>query len=81
MMILSACLYRILVVTPLHLNANIVFEQSYQRIDGDSATGESTAVYVCISWYYPGLAVTGALDQLAMYNVGGEYIKKIEVSL
>ncbi|MGS0730087.1 Lon-insertion domain-containing protein, partial [Shewanella sp. 0m-11] len=39
MMILSACLYRIFGKdAPLHLNANIVFEQSYQEIDGDSAS-------------------------------------------
>ncbi len=46
MMILSACLYRIFGRdAPLHLNANIVFEQSYQEIDGDSA---SLAEYCCL---------------------------------
>ncbi len=82
MMILSACLYRIFGRdAPLHLNANIVFEQSYQEIDGDSA---SLAEYCCLisaiaeQPINQSLAVTGALDQLGNVQAIGGVNEKIE---
>ncbi|MBR9727488.1 S16 family serine protease [Shewanella intestini] len=82
MMILSACLYRIFGRdAPLHLNANIVFEQSYQEIDGDSA---SLAEYCClmsaiaekpVMQFY---GVTGALDQFGNVQAIGGINEKIE---
>ncbi|MCF1428830.1 MAG: AAA family ATPase [Shewanella sp.] len=82
MMILTACLYRIFGRdAPLHLNANIVFEQSYQEIDGDSA---SLAEYCCLisaiaeQPIQQSLAVTGALDQLGNVQAIGGVNEKIE---
>lgn len=82
MMILSACLYRIFGRdAPLHLNANIVFEQSYQEIDGDSA---SLAEYCCLMSAIAeqpikqSLAVTGALDQFGNVQAIGGVNEKIE---
>jgi Lon-like ATP-dependent protease len=82
MMILSACLYRIFGRdAPLHLNANIVFEQSYQEIDGDSA---SLAEYCCLMSaiaeqpIIQSLAVTGALDQFGNVQAIGGVNEKIE---
>ncbi|MCL1143591.1 S16 family serine protease [Shewanella gaetbuli] len=82
MMILSACLYRIFGRdAPLHLNANIVFEQSYQEIDGDSA---SLAEYCCLMSaiaeqpIVQSLAVTGALDQFGNVQAIGGVNEKIE---
>ncbi|QIR14979.1 S16 family serine protease [Shewanella aestuarii] len=82
MMILSACLYRIFGRdAPLHLNANIVFEQSYQEIDGDSA---SLAEYCCLMSaiaeqpILQSLAVTGALDQFGNVQAIGGVNEKIE---
>jgi Lon-like ATP-dependent protease len=81
MMILSACLYRIFGRdAPLHLNANIVFEQSYQEIDGDSA---SLAEYCCLMSaiaerpIVQSLAVTGALDQFGNVQAIGGVNEKI----
>jgi Lon-like ATP-dependent protease len=82
MMILSACLYRIFGRdAPLHLNASIVFEQSYQEIDGDSA---SLAEYCCLMSaiaeqpIIQSLAVTGALDQFGNVQAIGGVNEKIE---
>jgi Lon-like ATP-dependent protease len=82
MMILSACLYRIFGRdAPLHLNASIVFEQSYQEIDGDSA---SLAEYCCLMSAIAeqpiihSLAVTGALDQFGNVQAIGGVNEKIE---
>lgn len=82
MMILSACLYRIFGKdAPLHLNANIVFEQSYQEIDGDSA---SLAEYACLisaiaeQPISQSLAITGALDQFGNVQAIGGVNEKIE---
>lgn len=82
MMILSACLYRIFGRdAPLHLNANIVFEQSYQEIDGDSA---SLAEYCCLMSaiaeqpIVQSLAITGALDQFGNVQAIGGINEKIE---
>ncbi len=81
MMILSACLYRIFGKdAPLHLNANIVFEQSYQEIDGDSA---SLAEYACLisaiaeQPISQSLAITGALDQFGNVQAIGGVNEKI----
>ncbi|WP_394132811.1 Lon-insertion domain-containing protein [Shewanella maritima] len=82
MMILSACLYRIFGRdAPLHLNANIVFEQSYQEIDGDSA---SLAEYCCLmsaiaeTPILQSFGVTGALDQFGNVQAIGGVNEKIE---
>ncbi|WP_299491682.1 S16 family serine protease [uncultured Shewanella sp.] len=82
MMILSACLYRIFGRdAPLHLNANIVFEQSYQEIDGDSA---SLAEYCCLisaiseQAIFQGIAATGAIDQFGNVQAIGGVNEKIE---
>ncbi|BDM64890.1 ATP-dependent protease [Shewanella sp. NFH-SH190041] len=82
MMILSACLYRIFGRdAPLHLSANIVFEQSYQEIDGDSA---SLAEYCCLMSaiaekpILQSFAVTGALDQQGNVQAIGGVNEKIE---
>lgn len=82
MMILSSCLYRIFGRdAPLHLNASIVFEQSYQEIDGDSA---SLAEYCCLMSaiaeqpIIQSLAVTGALDQFGNVQAIGGVNEKIE---
>lgn len=81
MMILSSCLYRIFGRdAPLPLNANIVFEQSYQEIDGDSA---SLAEYCCLisaiaeKPILQSFAVTGALDQLGNVQAVGGINEKI----
>ncbi len=81
MMILSSCLYRIFGRdAPLHLNANIVFEQSYQEIDGDSA---SVAEFCCLlsaiseTPIKQGIAVTGALDQFGNVQAIGGVNEKI----
>lgn len=82
MMILSSCLYRIFGRdAPLHLSANIVFEQSYQEIDGDSA---SLAEYCCLisaiteQPINQGIAITGALDQFGNVQAIGGVNEKIE---
>ena len=81
MMILSSCLYRIFGRdAPLHLNANIVFEQSYQEIDGDSA---SVAEFCCLlssiseTPIEQSIAVTGALDQFGNVQAIGGVNEKI----
>ncbi|GLP96011.1 S16 family serine protease [Paraferrimonas sedimenticola] len=82
MMILSACLYRIFGKDePLHLNANIVFEQSYQEIDGDSASlAEYCALISAISEVPVNqeLAVTGAIDQFGQVQAIGGVNEKVE---
>ncbi|GLS84605.1 S16 family serine protease [Paraferrimonas haliotis] len=82
MMILSACLYRIFGKdAPLHLNANIVFEQSYQEIDGDSASlAEYLALISAISDLpiRQELSVTGAIDQFGNVQAIGGLNEKIE---
>lgn len=82
LMILTSCLYRIFGRDePLHLNADIVFEQSYQEIDGDSA---SLAEYCCLisaiaeKPISQNLAITGALDQLGNVQAIGGVNEKIE---
>ncbi|KFZ37312.1 hypothetical protein HR45_11650 [Shewanella mangrovi] len=82
MMILSSLMYQIFGRdAPLHLSANIVFEQSYQEIDGDSA---SLAEYCCLisaiseQPIAQGIAVTGALDQFGNVQAIGGVNEKIE---
>ncbi len=81
-MILSACLYRVFGRdAPLHLNANIVFEQSYQEIDGDSASLAEYCSLISAITEQPidqGLAVTGALDQFGNVQAIGGVNEKIE---
>ncbi|MBY6185497.1 AAA family ATPase [Marinobacter hydrocarbonoclasticus] len=82
MMILSACLYRIFGQDePLHLNANIVFEQSYQTIDGDSASLAEYCSLISTIADVPvkqGLALTGAIDQFGNVQAIGGINEKIE---
>ncbi|MDF0534447.1 AAA family ATPase [Shewanella yunxiaonensis] len=82
MMILSGCLYRVFGRDePLHLNANIVFEQSYQEIDGDSASLAEYCSLISAIAEQPiaqGLAVTGALDQFGNVQAIGGVNEKIE---
>ncbi|WP_169307001.1 S16 family serine protease [Ferrimonas sediminicola] len=82
MMILSACLYRLFGRdAPLHLNANIVFEQSYQTIDGDSASlAEYCSLISAItdSPIAQNLALTGAVDQFGNVQAIGGINQKVE---
>lgn len=82
MMILSSCLYRIFGQdAPLHLNANIVFEQSYQETDGDSASLAQYCSLISAITDKPidqAIAVTGALDQLGHVQAIGGVNEKIE---
>lgn len=82
MMILSSCLYRIFGKdAPLHLNSNIVFEQSYQEIDGDSASLAEYCSLISAITEKPidqGIAVTGALDQFGNVQAIGGVNEKIE---
>jgi len=82
MMILSSCLYRIFGKdAPLHLNANIVFEQSYQEIDGDSASLAEYCSLISAITEKPidqGIAVTGAIDQFGNVQAIGGVNEKIE---
>ncbi|NRD74046.1 AAA family ATPase [Shewanella sp. VB17] len=82
MMILSSCLYRIFGKdAPLHLNANIVFEQSYQETDGDSASLAQYCSLMSAITEKPidqAIAVTGALDQLGHVQAIGGVNEKIE---
>lgn len=82
LMILSSCLYRIFGKdAPLHLNANIVFEQSYQEIDGDSASlAEYCALMSAIAEQAidQGIAATGAIDQFGQVQAIGGVNEKIE---
>lgn len=82
MMILSSCLYRIFGKdAPLHLNANIVFEQSYQEIDGDSASLAEYCALISAITDKPiqqGIAATGAIDQFGNVQAIGGVNEKIE---
>ncbi len=82
LMILSSCLYRIFGKdAPLHLNANIVFEQSYQEIDGDSASLAEYCALVSAIAEQPidqGIAATGAIDQFGQVQAIGGVNEKIE---
>ncbi|QYJ91967.1 S16 family serine protease [Shewanella halotolerans] len=82
LMILTSCLYRIFGKdAPLHLNANIVFEQSYQEIDGDSASlAEYCALMSAIAEQpiEQGIAATGAIDQFGQVQAIGGVNEKIE---
>ncbi|MEI6858187.1 MAG: S16 family serine protease [Shewanella sp.] len=82
MMILSSCLYRIFGKdAPLHLNANIVFEQSYQEIDGDSASLAEYCSLISAITEKPinqSIAATGAIDQFGQIQAIGGVNEKIE---
>lgn len=82
LMILSSCLYRIFGKdAPLHLNANIVFEQSYQEIDGDSASLAEYCALMSAIAEQPidqGIAATGAIDQFGQVQAIGGVNEKIE---
>lgn len=65
----------------LSLSASITFEQSYEAIDGDSAS--STELYVLLSSLAnipikQGIAVTGSVNQLGEIQAIGGVSKKIE---
>lgn len=66
---------------PLSLQANLVFEQSYGGVDGDSAS--STELYALLSALAEvpisqGLAVTGSVDQFGTVQAIGGVNEKIE---
>ena len=66
---------------PLSLSASIVFEQSYNGVDGDSAS--STELYALLSALSglpikQSLAVTGALSQMGEVQAIGGVNEKIE---
>jgi len=66
---------------PLSLTANIAFEQSYSKIDGDSAS--STELYAIISSLadleiHQGIAVTGSVNQKGEIQPIGGAKEKIE---
>ena len=66
---------------PLALSANLVFEQSYGGVDGDSAS--STELYVLISAIAEiplkqSIAVTGSVDQYGRVQAIGGVNEKIE---
>ncbi len=66
---------------PLSLSASIAFEQSYEGIDGDSAS--STELYALLSSLaelpiQQGLAVTGSVNQLGEIQAIGGATTKIE---
>ena len=66
---------------PLNLNASIAFEQSYQGVDGDSAS--STELYALLSSLSDlpisqGIAVTGSVNQRGDIQAVGGVTAKIE---
>jgi len=66
---------------PLSINATITFEQSYDEVDGDSAS--STELYVLLSALsglpiYQGIAVTGSVNQHGEIQAVGGVTSKIE---
>ncbi|MSQ13064.1 MAG: ATP-binding protein [Dehalococcoidia bacterium] len=66
---------------PLNLSARIVFEQSYDGVDGDSAS--STELYAILSALSgvpikQGIAVTGSVDQLGNVQAIGGINHKVE---
>ncbi len=66
---------------PLSLNAHLAFEQSYGRVDGDSAS--STELYAILSALADvpikqGIAVTGSVNQKGEVQVIGGVNEKIE---
>ena len=66
---------------PLHLSANIVFEQSYYEVDGDSASlAELIALLSALARLpiYQHMAVTGAIDQFGYVQAIGGVNEKIE---
>ena len=66
---------------PLSLNASLVFEQSYGRVDGDSASvAETVALFSALSEIpiKQSLAVTGSLNQRGEVQAIGGVNEKIE---
>ncbi|MCM2681175.1 S16 family serine protease [Echinimonas agarilytica] len=66
---------------PLHLSANIVFEQSYYEVDGDSASlAELVALMSALARIpvHQSMAVTGAIDQFGYVQAIGGINEKIE---
>jgi predicted ATP-dependent protease len=66
---------------PLSLSISIAFEQSYEGIDGDSAS--STELYAVLSSLaevpiHQGIAVTGSVNQKGQIQAIGGVIQKIE---
>ncbi|HUU07947.1 MAG TPA: S16 family serine protease, partial [Dehalococcoidales bacterium] len=67
--------------TPLSLSARLVFEQSYQEVEGDSAS--STELYAILSRLADapikqGIAVTGSINQKGEIQAIGGVNEKIE---
>lgn len=81
-LILSGYLARMFAIDkPLTLSAKLVFEQSYEGVDGDSAS--STELYALLSALAnapirQGIAVTGSVDQYGTVQAIGGANEKIE---
>ncbi len=66
---------------PLAFSASIAFEQSYGRIDGDSASGAEICCLISALTGVPirqGLAMTGAIDQHGHIQAIGGVNEKVE---
>ena len=66
---------------PVSLNATLTFEQTYESVDGDSAS--STELYALLSALSgvpvdQGIAVTGSVDQFGRVQAVGGVTRKIE---
>jgi lon-related putative ATP-dependent protease len=67
--------------TPLSLSARLVFEQSYEEVEGDSASGAEFYVLLSALADAPikqGIAVTGSIDQKGDVQAIGGVNQKIE---
>jgi lon-related putative ATP-dependent protease len=67
--------------SPLALNATITFEQTYEEVEGDSAS--STELYALLSALSDvpidqGIAVTGSVDQFGRVQAVGGVTRKVE---
>ncbi|MBL9091076.1 MAG: AAA family ATPase, partial [Planctomycetaceae bacterium] len=66
---------------PLSLSASVVFEQSYERVEGDSASLAELCVLLSVLGAAPirqSLAVTGSVNQLGQVQPVGGVNEKIE---
>ncbi|OWZ84357.1 ATP-binding protein [Natranaerobius trueperi] len=67
--------------TPISLSARLVFEQSYQEIEGDSASGAELCALLSAISNSPirqDIAITGAIDQNGTIQAVGGINEKIE---
>ncbi len=67
--------------TPLSLSARLVFEQSYEEVEGDSASSTEYYALICALASAPikqGIAVTGSINQKGEVQAIGGVNQKIE---